>query len=400
MNLPLARLSVVAIAMVAPNVTAQDPTLLVSGYTSSAVHAFAADGTPLGPLGAASGAQAMRYGPDGDLYVCAEEGDSVLRFDGSTGAPLGPFVFDDPATPQDETGGLRAPTAAVFGPDGQLYVASFQDDAVLRYDGATGAYVDDFIPAGTGAINGPDAGMDFGPDGHLYIPSFNNNRVLRYHGKTGAPLGAFVPVDLTTLSRPRCLRWRGDGLMYVTSWGNNRVLRYDLNGDLVDVFATLVRPTGLAFGPGGRLYVTSDQTNKVFVFDGATGAALGEFANAGQAGVSGATYLEWLPDPELHMRHPWPATAGVTNTFGFGNATPGGLVFVAAGVATTSIPLASPKAWFGVAAPLIAVVVADGDGEYSVTAAIAPSAAAGTLVLQAFDPAGACLSNLVVTTFD
>ena len=380
--------------------TAQAPSLLVSGYTSGQVHAFDAAGDALAPLGAADGAQSMRYGPDGHLYVCAEEQDAVLRFDGQTGAPLGPFVWDDPLTPNDESGGLRTPTAAVFGPDGMLYVASFIDDAVLRYDGATGAYVDDFIPSGTGAINGPDAGMDFGPDGHLYIPSFNNHRILRYHGKTGAPLGAFAPVSQLVLSRPRCLRWRGDGLLYVTSWGNNRINRYDLDGQLVDVFATVTRPTGIAFGPDGHVYVASDSTDRVSRFDGESGAPLGVVVEGAANGVDGATYVEWFPNPDLRMHQPWPRVAGQDNVFEVSNATPGGLVWIGAGVATTSLPFGCPGNWLGVSAPVVVPVIADGSGRFETTLAMGAGSAGATLVLQAYDSTGACLSNLVASSFD
>lgn len=392
--------ALVAAGVLASVANAQQPRLLVSGYTSGQVHAFESDGTSAGSLGAADGAQSVRYGPDGQLYVCAEEQDAVLRFDGVTGAPLGPFVFDDPLTPQDETGGLRAPTAAIFGPDGMLYVASFVDDAVLRYDGTSGAYVDDFIPSGTGAINGPDAGMDFGPDGHLYIPSFNNHRVLRYHGKTGAPMGAFIPFDQFTLSRPRCLRWRGDGVLYVTSWGNNRVLRYDLDGELIDVFATITRPSGLAFGPDGHVYVTSDQSDRVFMFDGGSGAPLGEFGDGPAAGVDGATYLEWLPDPELRLQRPWPGTAGVSNALGVTNAEPGALLWLVAGFDTLSFPLPCPGAWLGADPGLVLAVTADAAGAFALDADVPADAQGGTLVLQAYDPAGGCVSNLVISTFD
>ncbi len=393
------RRALAALVVLSSVTVAQDPELLVSGYTSGAVHVLAADGSSQGTLGAADGAQSVRYGPDGHLYVCAEEQDEVLRFDGTTGAPLGAFVRDDPLTPQDESGGLDAPTAAVFGPDGMLYVASFSLDAVLRYDGVTGAYVDDFIPSGTGAINGPDAGMDFGPDGHLYIPSFNNNRVLRYHGKTGAPMGAFVPQSLT-ISRPRCLRWRGDGVLYVTSWGNNRILRYDLDGNFLGIFATTARPSGIAFGPGGHVYVTSDQSSRVLAYHGTTGAFLGEFGDAPSAGVVGATWLEWRPDPELRFHRPWPGTAGVTNAVGVSNATPGGLLHLALGLAPASVPFSCPNTWFGVDPLNVLLRVADAGGAWSEDVPVDATAVGLTLVLQAYDPAGACLSNLVVTTFD
>ena len=199
------RSTLLALALATP-VAAQTPELLVSGYTSQSVHRFdPATGASLGSLGSVPGAQSVRYGPDGHLYVCAEEQDRVLRFDGATLAPLGPFVWDDPATPGDESGGLDTPTAAVFGPDGALYVADFDGDRVLRYDGQSGAFLGVFVSAASGQLDGPDAGMVFGPDGDLYVPSYWNNRVLRYDGTSGAFVEAWVtPTEGNPSAPARC----------------------------------------------------------------------------------------------------------------------------------------------------------------------------------------------------
>lgn len=391
------------LALVAQPVLAQSPSLLVSGYTSGAVHRFdLADGGDLGVLGPAPGAQSLRYGPDGHLYACSEIDAQVLRFDGQTGAPLGPFVWDDPATPQDETGGLTTPTGAVFGPDGQLYVASFADDQILRYDGTTGAFIDVFVAAGTGNINGPDAGLDFGPDGDLYVPSFNANRVLRYDGKTGALKGTFAPPGLFELSRPRCLRWRGDGLLYVSSWGNGRINRYDLEGDLVDVFVTTPSPTGLEFDPlTGDLLVTSDQGDSVRRFDGDSGAPLGTLvpANPG-SGPDGATFLALFPDQQLHLGRPLPEQAGVTNSLTLRNATPGAVLFLGLAASSTSLSFGGVTGALGVDPDLLLALPVDGAGQAGLSAFVDAALVDVGLALQAYEPASGRLSNLVLASFD
>ena len=79
-----------------------------------------------------------------------------------------------------------APEGFTWGNDGRLYVGSGRTDEVLRYDGTTGAFMDVFVAAGSGGLDGPVA-VDFGPDGHLYVSSEKTDEVLRYDGATGVP---------------------------------------------------------------------------------------------------------------------------------------------------------------------------------------------------------------------
>jgi sugar lactone lactonase YvrE len=372
--------------------------LLVSGYTSQSIHRYAAsDGTPLGAVAAAPGAQSLRYGPDGLLYACAEEADRVVKLDGATGAFVADFVWDDPATAADESGGLDAPTAAVFGPDGALYVASFSQDRVLRCDGATGAYLGDFVAAGASPLNGPDAGMCFGPDGRLYVPSFETNRVLRYDGQTGAFLDAFV-VPIEGLSRPRVLRFRGDGQLWVTSWGNNRLLRFDLGGAPVATIALgVLRPTGLLIDPlSGDLLVTSDQADDVRVFDGLTGAAKGTLVAANAGGLAGGTFLELLPDAELTLARLLPGIAGAPAALDLRGGTPLAFAYLLYGFAAQSQQVGPCGAWLGVAASGAFALPLDAGGRFHADVLLPAALAGTTLHLQAFDPPTCRTSNLVI----
>ena len=204
--------------------------LLVSGYTSQSIHRYdAASGAPLGTVAPAAGAQSLRYGPDGFLYACAEEEDRVLRLDGQTGAFVANFVWDDPATPADESGGLDAPTAAVFGPDGALYVASFSQDRVLRYDGQTGDLRRRVHRARDGAAQRARRWHDLRARRQPVRAQLREQprAALRRRQRR---LPRFFAGLADGVSRPRMLRFRGDGSLWVTSWGNNRLLRFDLDG--------------------------------------------------------------------------------------------------------------------------------------------------------------------------
>jgi outer membrane protein assembly factor BamB len=150
-----------------------------------------------------TGTLGFDFGPDGMAYVASEGTDEVLRFDPTTGAYLGPFVWDDLDTGVDESGGLVEPSAVAFGPDGLCYVASFSGDSVLRYDGRTGAFIDVFVLPGDGNLDGPDAGMAFGADGDLYIPSFFNHRVKRFDATSGVFVENFLKPSPSGLTNPR-----------------------------------------------------------------------------------------------------------------------------------------------------------------------------------------------------
>lgn len=254
------------------------------------------DGTWLGDLGPTDdldGALGIVVGADGDIYVGSEESNMVLRFSGADGSFVARFVADDPATRgMDETGGLSGPGAVLFGPDGSLFVSSFDSDAILRYDGATGAFLDVFADMG---VDGPDAGMVFGEDGNLYVPSYYGNAIVRYDS-TGTSLGDFAT---EMLDAPRTVLFAGEH-MYVANEGTSEVLRFDpVDGSFVDVFVEagaggLNGAAGMVFDPSGVLHVASVNNNRVLRFD-ATGQPLDTLVDAIAGGVSGPTHLTIAP---------------------------------------------------------------------------------------------------------
>src|SRR5258708_6717531 len=80
--------------------------------------------------------QGLKFGPDGNLYVCSNTDNTVRRFDGVTGAFMGVFASGAP---------LNAPIGLTFGPDGNLYITGAGGSTVLPYSGTTGAFMDVFL---------------------------------------------------------------------------------------------------------------------------------------------------------------------------------------------------------------------------------------------------------------
>ncbi|MCC2662213.1 MAG: putative lipoprotein [Geminicoccaceae bacterium] len=137
--------------------------------------------------------QDMVFGPDGNLYITSGPLDMVTRHDGTTGNFIDAFV-------NPGSGGLDGASGLTFGADGNLYVTSPFTDSVFRYDGATGALIDEFVATGAGGLSVP-VDLAFGPDGNLYvntrvpqvvIPGGGAGAVLRYDGQTGEFIDEFV----------------------------------------------------------------------------------------------------------------------------------------------------------------------------------------------------------------
>ncbi|MBZ0171112.1 MAG: DUF11 domain-containing protein [Phycisphaerales bacterium] len=243
----------------------------------------------------------MAFGADGNLYVAGFANDAVLRYDGSTGAFLGVFVTAG-------SGGLDEPTALAFGPAGDLYIASSSNDEVLRYDGVTGALVGTFVTSGSGGLDSP-SGITFGPDGDLYVSSSDTGQALRYDGTSGAFLGIFVAAGAGGLGDPADLTFGADGHLYVADIVGDTVLRFDGGtGAFIDAFVSansggLDTPGGLRFGPEGDLFVSSLDSDEVFRFEGITGTPVGggAFVVANSAGLDGPRGIVFGSDGHLYV---------------------------------------------------------------------------------------------------
>ena len=132
--------------------------------------------------------------------------------------------------------------------------------------------------------------MVFGPDGHLYVPGFDSNNVLRYDGQTGALIDEFI----SGIAQPRVVLFNPEGTrLLVSSWGSNRVFEYDAaNGALIGQFGNPAPlPTGLSFAANGDLLIATDQVGQVSRRDPQTGAALANFISIGSTPLSSGTFI-------------------------------------------------------------------------------------------------------------
>lgn len=331
----LAGAALAALGVAARPARGQGADLLVGSFLSDAILRYdASTGAFLGPLvpsgsGGLAGPDFFTPGPDGRLYVGSFFTSSILRFDGATGA------FQDVFVPSG-SGGLHAPHRFVWGPDGNLYVASRGSSSVLRYDGATGAFLDVFVPPGRGALNDP---TDlFFRDGLLYVVDFTTDgrppalddpappgrggAVRRYDATTGAFVDEFIPPGSGGLDGPHAVEFGPDGNLYVASTLAQKILRFDgRTGAFLGVF---IDPSAAAVpGPlsrawvehtrfvGSHALVTTFDCDCVMRFDATTGAFVDVLVQPQSGGLSGPGFMLVVPSAVPEPRGALLVAAGV-----------------------------------------------------------------------------------------
>ena len=233
---------------------------LYVGQSSPSLREYhALSGVPIQDLGAAfpQGAYDVTFGSDRQLYVANYGAHKITRINLETGA-TSDFVTAF-------AGGLSRPTGLTFGPDGHLYTCSQTTSSVLKFDGTTGAPMGIFVAPGTASLTSP-LDLVFGPNGNLFVVS-SNNRILQFDGVTGAFINLFI--DSLTLNGPRSLVFRPSGEVLVTNRTGNNVNRYGPTGAYLGKFNdeyNLQQPGGIALGPNGNVYVAS-QNNPVRIIE-------------------------------------------------------------------------------------------------------------------------------------
>src|SRR5262249_25458825 len=143
---------------------------------------------------------------DGYWYIASEGTDEVLRYD-AAGNFIGAFITAGSA-------GTDGPHGLTFGPDvngdgiSELYVTRRSSQTLVRYDGVTGLPLGPaFATTGSGALSWPE-GITIGPGGVAYVASTGSNQIQKYNAVTGAYLGA---VSGSGLQGPKDVKFGADG---------------------------------------------------------------------------------------------------------------------------------------------------------------------------------------------
>lgn len=125
----------------------------------------------------------LAFGPNGNLFTSSGVDSNIKQFNGTTGVFINNFAssaaFVNGAGPLCFYGGNLL-VSQTFGTGG----GASWGNAILKFDQTTGNFLGNF--ASDANLNGP-SGMWQGPDGNLYVANYVGNNVLKY-----SPAGAFL----------------------------------------------------------------------------------------------------------------------------------------------------------------------------------------------------------------
>ena len=179
------------------------------------------------------------------LLVANAGSDQVLSLSAANGDLIDVLVEGGEAVPE----ALENPVGILVDPNGDLLVSSARGaNAILRYDGVSGEFIDVF--ASSPELDTP-LFMTFGPDENLYVSSAGSGEILRYDGFSGEFIDVFASNE--ELSDPIDLMFGHDGNLFVSDQNSNSILRFNgENGEFIDRFVTdsiLNAPAGFIFAP-------------------------------------------------------------------------------------------------------------------------------------------------------
>lgn len=197
------------------------------------------------------GANGLRTGPDGRVYIAQVTGSQISALDPATGR------LD---TVSAKGGDIVAPDDVAFDPNGNLYATEVMDGRVSVRDaaGRTRVLRDD-VPSANG--------ITF-HRGRLFIGECREGgRLLELDLTGGAPR-----VLLENAPLPNAMEVGPDGLLYFPLMGANEIWRIDPEGGVPErVAGELGVPDAVKFDSSGRIVSTQVQTGEVLRIDPRSG---------------------------------------------------------------------------------------------------------------------------------
>lgn len=265
---------------------------------------------------ALAGANGMRWGPDGELYVAQAFGSQVSAVNVQTGASRIVSAADGP---------IIAPDDLAFDSHGNLFVTEVMSARVsaIRTNGTV-----DVIAADVPVANGVSVHGD-----RIFMSEFNpEGRIWELYADGAAPR-----LIASGLMMPNALCLGPDGMLYFPLVPLGEVWRVAVEGGPPErVIGGLDIPTAVKFDSQGRLFTVESGSGAISLIDVAAGTK-SEFARV----AYGIDNFAFAPDGRMFVSHftdgevveispdgrqRVAVAGGMTGPFGLAAAPDGGLV--------------------------------------------------------------------------
>lgn len=230
----------------------------------------------------------------GNLYVASWHNSSIEKFNSSGGVlSSNGTVFATRLSSQQ----LISPLALAFDAAGDLYVAN-SGNTIEKFSYSGGAL------SSTGTVfenSGTQTGIEglaFDSVGNLYGANFNNNIIVKFN-----TAGIRTVFANSGLDSPSGLTFDSKGNLYVANSGGDTIEEFRLSGGVLSsngtVFASgLFNPVGLAFDGAGNLYVGNMGNNTIEEFNSSGGVLSSNGMVFASSGLDGPEQLAFQPVPE------------------------------------------------------------------------------------------------------
>jgi sugar lactone lactonase YvrE len=197
------------------------------------------------------GANGLRTGPDGRIYIAQVTGSQISALDVATG---------ELDTVSARGGDIIAPDDVAFDPGGNLFATEVMDGRVsVREAGGTTRVLRDDVPSANG--------ITF-HDGRLFIGECREGGRLMEFNLAGGP----PRILLENVPSPNAMEFGPDGLLYFPVMGANEIWRIDPDGGAPETVATgLGVPDSVKFDAEGFIVSTQVATGQVLRIDPRTG---------------------------------------------------------------------------------------------------------------------------------
>lgn len=203
------------------------------------------------------------------------------------------------------TDGLGRPTGVAIGPDGTIFVVSFDTGQINRFT-AEGSKLPSWSGPGTGRGQLKSAlGIAVDAGGNVYVADYGNARIQKFSA-TGDPLATWGVLGdgAGEFDGPSDVAISPDGLIYVSEDRNHRVQVFTNDGRWVRTIESagdtaFGDPTGVAFADG-HVYIGDYGQDSIFVL-GLDGAFVSSFGGTGSGDgqFHGISYLAVASDGRL-----------------------------------------------------------------------------------------------------